>query len=227
MKMKFARRMLGVAVLVGSALIAAPSYATITIFGNENGSTELTGADYEADLTYAASSSTAATLTIDFRNISDPLGVDGFMTAFVFNNPGDAIATSSLDLAPAFWTQLGLASNAVNGSPFGQFDLGASSTGDFEGGGSPNNGIPAGDDGTFRFAFTGTGLDTLTEQSFVNEFSVGPGIGGGPQFFVARFRGLVGDASDKVPAIPEPSTYAVVLAGLGLLAFAVRRTRRL
>ena len=225
MKLRSVRKMLSGALLIGASLLAAPAYSVI-ISGDVAGSTEQTGATFTAELTYQALSSTEALLSINLNNTSDPSGVDGFLTAFVFNNPGDLITASSLVTAPASWTQLGLGDNSVSGNPFGQFDLGASSTGDFEGGGNPNNGLGAGTGALFVFDLDGVDLDTLTDQSFLSEFSTGAAPGEGAQFFVARFRGLVGDASDKVPAIPEPSTYAMLLAGLGLLIFGVRRTRR-
>ncbi|PMQ15565.1 hypothetical protein JaAD80_15115 [Janthinobacterium sp. AD80] len=34
------------------------------------------------------------------------------------------------------------------------------------------------------------------------------------------------DTATELPAIPEPHTYAMVLAGLGLVAFAARRKRQ-
>ena len=54
------------------------------------------------------------------------------------------------------------------------------------------------------------------------------GLGQGPQFFVARFRGLIDGGSDKVPAmaVPEPGTWAFLLAGLvTMIGIGVRRTR--
>lgn len=51
----------------------------------------------------------------------------------------------------------------------------------------------------------------------------GGGIGGG-----GAAGGLQGrqDTATELPAIPEPHTYAMVLAGLGLVAFAARRKRQ-
>jgi len=59
--------------------------------------------------------------------------------------------------------------------------------------------------------------------------STGPGVGQGPQFFVARFRGLIDGGSDKVPAmaaVPEPGTLAMLLAGLvAMIGVGARRMR--
>jgi len=54
------------------------------------------------------------------------------------------------------------------------------------------------------------------------------GLGQGPQFFVARFRGLIDGGSDKVPAmgVPEPDKWGFLLAGIGaIVGIGVRRTR--
>ena len=88
--------------------------------------------------------------------------------------------------------------------------------------------LASGSNLTFVFHLAGSNLNTLNENSFVNALSDGSsGAGQGTQFFVARFRGLADGGSDKVPAaIPEPSTYAMLLAGLGLLGIGTRRMRR-
>jgi hypothetical protein len=155
-------------------------------------------------------------LTIDLTNTT-PAAVGGFLTGFVMNNPdpGKIMGISSFSTNTSF-TQLGLSAKGENGAPFGQFDLGAALGGNWQGGGSPSSGLAATQTGTFAFTFSGTGLDTLTGQSFVTALSTGPGIGQGAQFFVARFRGLPNDGSDKVPAmaVPEPATSALLLAGL-------------
>jgi hypothetical protein len=96
MNLDCARKMLGVAAFAGASFLAAPAYATITIFGDIAGSTEQTGSNFSADVTYTPTSTTAATLTVDLTNSTSPASVGGFLTAFVMNNPGDAIDTISL-----------------------------------------------------------------------------------------------------------------------------------
>ncbi len=123
----------------------------------------------------------------------------------------------------------------MSAPPFGDFDLGLTTQGSWLGGGNPNEGIPVGFTGIFRFSLFGSNLTTLNDASFVSELSNNPG-GGGAQFFAVRFRGINIDppGSDKVPAagapipepIPEPGTLLLIGSGLvGLGAGAWRRKK--
>jgi hypothetical protein len=172
---------------------------------------------FEANVTYSAANSTSATLTVELFNTS-PAANGGYLTAFIFNNPGNFISDVSLSTTDSDFSLLGGPSfdNSIGGSPFGLFDIGVSTGGGFEGGGPPSNGIGVGNSATFTFSLTGANLDTLTVASFLNELSAPPGDGKGYQAFVARFRGFNDGGSDKVPGhAPEPT--ALMLGGLGVL----------
>ena len=219
--------------LAAAALLAAgPAARAGMISGGPTTPNESGLGSYTGSITVAPNGANAATLTIVVTNTS-PAANGGFLTAVAFNNPGavtGAMLSSTTD--PDFTLEFG--ADTVNGAPFGQFDFGISPGGSFQGGGPPQAGLAVGASATFVIALTGTGVGSLTDLSFQSALSVGPGIGGGAQFFVARFRGFNDGGSDKVgavagpappPAVPVPASAVLALAGVGLAA-GVRRLRR-
>ncbi len=237
---RWARILAGVVAL--AVWPAASRADSINIVGNTANSTSGLG-NYTATLTFTDTDATHATLRVDITNTS-PAANGGYLTAFVLNNPGNQI--SNVTVGSPFGTNFQVIpvggpfnNDGVNGAPFGQFDFGASTFKDFEGGGPPNKGIGVGNSESFLFNLVGTSLNTLNVMSFVNAKSVGPGDGMGHQFFVARFRGFKNGGSDKVPgdpgdgggggggggggpgpgpAVPEPSTLLLLGLGIGALS---------
>jgi hypothetical protein len=223
--------------LLGVTLLAAVMLAPATALAVPipiSGSTGLNGlGSFTGTFDYTPTSAMTGIIDITLNNTS-PLVTGGFLTAFVFNLPaGVTVSAAPLDSSDNDFdtlTPLGdpTFNNNVNGAPFGQFDIGASTGGGFEGGGNPALGIAAGGSATFQFLLTGTGLGgPLSAANFLSALSVPPGAGEGLTPFEARFRGFdveAGPDSDHVPLdtpIPEPGTLALV--GLGLASLSARR----
>jgi hypothetical protein len=164
-------------------------------------------------------SATEAKLTISLTNTS---ATTGYLTAFVFNNPGGYAISLSSSTSASFDTFLN-GNNAVNGSPYGLFDFGVTTQGGFQGGGAPQNGLAVGEDATWVFSVTGTGAGALTDINFLSTLSAdepGGGSGGGNQAFVTRFRGFPDEGSDKVVGTGNPNIIIETPAPAGLILLA-------
>jgi hypothetical protein len=218
------------------ALLLAPSPAgavPIPIFGSG-----LLGS-FTGTFDYTAIDDTSGTVSVSLTNTT-PLGNGGFLTAFVFNLPFPGVVTAApLTSSDTDFATIGGPppppgddfADSVNGAPFGQFDIGASTGGGFEGGGMPSLGFGPGAVATFDFALTGTGLGSLTPLDFLSTLSVPPGAGQGLESFLVRFRGFEEDGSDKVVGelgnpIPEPGTALLLSLGLASLSARLLRARR-
>jgi len=190
---------------------------------------------FDGDLSYKVVDEHDAVLQVTLRNTS-AAGNLGYLTAFAFNNPGKRITGASLTATTPAFQLIGDPGHpgGVNGAPFGQFDLGASTGKSFEGGGSPNSGIAVGHTEMFWFTLSGNGLSDITEGDFLSALSSPPGAGQGPAAFVARFRGFSNGGSDKVPVdllvriehAPEPGTLLTGAVGIVLVAAVVTLRRR-
>jgi hypothetical protein len=221
---------------------AAGFCALFALAGGPAGADMITGAtaagsagpggygSFDGTLDVTGATSSAATIVVTLNNTTAPVTPGGYLTGFLFNLPA-GVTVSGVNFTPtnANFSLLGgpnFTDHAVNGAPFGQFDIGAALGGNFEGGGSPNGGIAAGGSATFTFQLTGSGLAGLTASAIESSLSTGPGQGMGPAFFEARFKGFTVDPdSNHVPgAVPEPGSLA--LLGLGAAAMALVGARR-
>ena len=182
--------------------------------------------DFDGTFSYNAADASNATLIVQLTNTS-PINNGGFITDFYFNNPLASITNVALDAVgttdPDFSILGGPGyANAIIGSPYGQFDIGAGI-----GNGKPSQGIGVGVTESFKFILTGANLNNLSEGKFMKELSFESGAGEGCEPFIVRFQGFINDKSDKVPDdfhhTPEPVTTA--LFGLGILGFAFKRKR--
>lgn len=195
----------------------------VPVFGNG------TLGNFVGDFSYNA---IEAELDVSITNTSD-VNNGGYITAFAFNNPFDSITGVSFSSSDPDFNLIGGSDfdNSISSMPYGQFDIGASISNAFLGGGQPQKGIGVGDTETFTFSLTGTGtaFSNLNIQDFLGELSIGNSTDKQPGFFIARFRGFNDGGSNKtlgdIPStVPEPATIALVGIGLaGLACGAVRR----
>lgn len=190
---------------------------------------------FTGNIEYNTVDASHATLLVQLTNTS-PAANGGYLTAFVLNNPSNLITGATLTADNTNFNMIGdpAAPDGVNAPPFGRFDFGASTSNGFLGGGAPQGGIGVGQTASFLFTLTGTGLDGLSNSSFMDEFSTGDG----EVAFLARFRGFNNGGSDKVPGVeiepppppnvdvPEPGTLTLAgLAVIGALSYRRRRGR--
>jgi hypothetical protein len=149
-------------------------------------------------------SRSAATLLVELTNLS-PSDSGAHITGFVFNNPGQSIAT--VTLSDSVFALLGHPdfNNGINATPFGHFDIGVAIGDSWPDGGDPALGIAVGQTMTFQLAFSGTALDGLDAQSFVKEPAQGS-----DHFLAVRFDGFAGDQGETVPASEVGDPEAIV-----------------
>jgi len=178
---------------------------------------------------YAGGSATSGYLTISLTNTSS---MAGYLTAFAFNGPSAGV-TYGLQTTSAPAESFGMIGGGANpaglisASPWDAYDVGASVSNQWLGGGSPKKGLQVGETGTYVFNVNAVasllaGFDVLS--CFADN-------GDSPEFAV-RFRGFANGGSDKVGGlmsasppptiVPVPLPVALAAAGL-LLGFAVRR----
>lgn len=194
----------GILIAAATMMFAADNAsASLLIQGDMANSSEGL-ANFSGSLDYLHIGGNQGLLTVSLTNTTDPL-VGGFITGFAFNiDSADAAATALLIAGD--YPFVGMVN--VNGTPFGTFDAGAAISGNFQGGGPPNNGIAVGNTGVFVFNVFASDAASLTETSFISASGVN---------FLVRMMGLDDGGSDKVPGlqVPTPATAALlILAGL-------------
>lgn len=206
------------AVVIAVTATAVASADTIQIQSDNAASSNATSyGGFTGTATYNDLGGGMAEFILSLTNTSQ---FNGKLVALAFDSAAgtsgwtfDSGASSGLSSA---WGNL---SGSINTQPFGSRSHGASTTSQWEGGGSPNTGLAAGATGTW--VFTGSGDASVSAADFLSP--------NGGQNLLIRFRGFDNDASDKLPAIEVPTDPAVpgigglaVLGGLG----AIRRRRR-
>jgi hypothetical protein len=235
----FLRRLFaGAAVALAFAASGGPARAdTVQIADSE-----LPGL-FTGSVTYTFTSTTSAVLTVQLTNVS-PTTNGGYITAFAFNDPAGAGGTDfksvTLTSAPSPFKLVGSASkfstNSLDGSPYGNFDLGVSNSTKpsqpILGGGNPTTGLAVNTTSTFVFNISGSGLNQFSAAELLSTFGTD-----GTSAFLVRFRGFNDGSSDKdvvgVPMNPPPpppgnavpAPPGLVLAGMGFGCLLLRRLR--
>jgi hypothetical protein len=198
------------ATLVGIAASSAAKADSVTIAGTG------TFGDFTGTLSYSS-----GIITLMLNNTTPTL-TGGFITGVALNNPATThmnITGISASTAPnASFSLIGGPSfdDSIPVSPFGADDFGSALGGDWLGGGSPNNGIPTGGNGTFTWTPTGD-IGNLSAAAIANALNDDGNL------LVVRFKGLNIGGSDKVPVdtindirtTPVPAPPALVLGLIG------------
>ncbi len=209
--MKFSSSILGAAVAVALSAAALPA-AAVTYTLNNGGSAFSTPGTYGTVTLNQVGTSVSFSVVIndpyDFVNTGNPTTSHA---AFTFNASGVVVGDiSAISMGGASETYAATAPSA--NSPFGSFGFGI-----YASSGCSGN-CPASGPLTFTVA-NATISDFLSQSSGgINAYFAADIIGAG-------VTGAVGVTNITTP-VPEPGTYALMFAGLGVVGYMARRRRQ-
>lgn len=209
--MKLSRSVLGAAAAVAISALALPAFADSYTF-NDGGSQFPSPGNYGsvtleqvgANVTF----SVAVNDPFDFVNTGNPQTAHA---AFTFNATGVALSDITAISMTGGGATLYAATNPGGNSPFGNFNFGIF--------GDCNGNCPA--SGPLTFTVLNASVADFLSKSTAgnpNAYFAADIIGNGAT-------GAVG-VTDVTPPVPEPETYALMLAGLGVVGFMARRRKQ-
>lgn len=209
--MKLSRTLLSAAALALS--VAAPAFAQTVVYTFTNG-----GSAFATPGNYGTVTLTQDGSFVDFSVLLAPefnfvtTGNANSKAVFSFNASGVSVGDIGSIVAAGGGT-FAAAAPAAN-SPFGSFNFGIFCT-------SCANGAPGQQQDPLTFKVASS---VLTDFQFLS-------TGGIAAFFAADLisgstTGAVGAPGVPVTPVPEPGTYALMLAGLGVMGFMANRRRK-
>ena len=201
------------AVAAGSAFAGTSTTANYVPCGSSEGANSKGIFTSLVTYTYSGSGTTAS-VSVLLTNTT-LLANGGFITGLAVTPDPAATGLVFNSCTNAAFLNCG---SPVSAAPFGNFVAGAALGGNWLGGGSPNAGIAIGASATFNFTISGSAalLGAMTAEDVFNEED--------DRALVVRFRGGVGDWSDKVLGCAAPAPGAVALLGV-VGMFGARRRR--
>ena len=215
-----------VAVVATIVIISSPALADSVQFDNGPGNDGALGA-FTGEFSYEAQfdndlGAFVGMLTVELENTSAAAN-GGFITAFAFNVPrltdnspgGELLSSTDPDFD---FISADDADTSTNARPFGMgYDMGASISDSWGGGGNPSSGIGVGESAMFSFKIFSGDVTSMSASDFLT-FDRSPWDDESDWMynFVVRMRGFNDGDSDKLNAVivPVPAPVALGLAGL-------------
>lgn len=202
--------------LISCPLATVATADTIQLVSNNAASSNSTSyGGFTGSLQYDFLGGSAANVILTLTNTAQ---FDGKLVAIAFDAAADTSGWGfNLAMSSGLSSSWGDIAGSISTAPFGSRSYGASTSNQWLGGGSPNNGVLTGDTGVWVFEGTGTASVSAADFLSPNE----------SDNLLVRFRGFSNGASDKLPAMPgEPASVVPGLAGLPVIALAGLMRRR-